>query len=135
MKKIIVCMVIVALAATSCKKEPGIGGDASIKGKVYARKYNTTFTNLLSQGYVPDADVYIIFGDDLTYSERIRTNYNGEFEFPHLYKGDYTLYVYSKDSAAIVNQQVLPEDSAVVKKISISERKQEVDAGEMIIFK
>lgn len=135
MKNIFLCMLIAAISATSCKKQPGIGGEASIKGKVYARKYNTTFTALLSQGYVPDADVYIIFGDDLTYGERIRTNYNGEFEFPHLYKGDYTIYVYSKDSAAIVSQQILPEDSAVVKKLTISDRKQEVDAGEIIIFK
>ncbi len=126
---------VVLFIFNSCKKEPGIGGDASIYGKVYARHYNTTFTTKLTEHYLPDSYVYIIFGNNLSYGQRIKTTYKGEFEFKYLYQGDYTIYTYSIDSAAIVNHQIQPPDSAVVVKVSIKESDQQVNVGDLIVFK
>ena len=100
------------LMFSACSKDAGIGGEASIYGKVYARHYNSTFTVLLSEYYVPDTYVYLVYGDDINYGTRIKTNYNGEFEFNYLYPGDYTIYTYSIDSAAIVNFAVDPPNMA-----------------------
>lgn len=117
-----------------CAKEPGIGGNGTISGKVYAHHYNTTFTVLLNEYYVPDTYVYLVFGDNVNYGTRVKTNYKGEFEFNYLYEGTYTVYTYSVDSAAIVNFEVSPPDSAVVETVVLGSNKDAVDIGDMHIF-
>ncbi|MFY8189619.1 MAG: hypothetical protein ACOVK9_01540 [Bacteroidia bacterium] len=114
----------------SCKKPEGEGGSASIKGKVWTQKYNGTFSSL--QAEYPGADewVYIIYGSEISYGDRIRTNYLGEFEFRFLRTGKYKLYVYSRDSTF----QSPSGEVAVVKELEIKERKQTVDVGQIIIF-
>jgi hypothetical protein len=82
----------------SCKKEAGTGGQASIRGKVYSNYYNKTFTTLIGAGYAPERDIYIIYGDNYSYNDRTRTNYDGSYEFKYLRKGMYKIYVYSSDS-------------------------------------
>jgi len=136
MKHVFRSLLILVLMAglNNCKKDPGIGGDASIHGNVHARHYNSTFTTLISEYNAPDVYVYLIFGNDISYGKRIKTTYDGTFEFKYLYQGDYKIYVYSIDSAAVVNGEVRP-DSAVIKNISISGRKERNDAGEFQIFK
>lgn len=135
MKKTILFTVslLAIILVSSCKKEPGIGGDASIHGKVYVKHYNTTFTTLISEYYGPDIYVYIIFGSDISYSKRIKTTYDGAFEFKFLYEGDYKIYTYSIDSLAAVTGVVKP-DSAVIQNVSLSERKQDEDIGTLTIF-
>jgi len=44
-----------------------------------------------------DEEVYLIYGDHDYYEERIRTNYDGSFEFDNLIAGEYTVFVYSDD--------------------------------------
>ena len=112
-KSLLVMLVILAFAG--CKKNPGTGGDASIRGKVYVKHYNTTFSTLLSSYFGPDIYVYIVYGDDISYGQRLKTNYEGAFEFKYLYKGDYKIYAYSIDSAYIVNHAIPGPDSAVVR--------------------
>lgn len=122
------------LMFSACSKDAGIGGEASIYGKVYARHYNSTFTVLLSEYYVPDTYVYLVYGDDINYGTRIKTNYNGEFEFNYLYPGDYTIYTYSIDSAAIVNFAVDPPNMAVIQQVFIEEKKSETEIGDLLIY-
>jgi hypothetical protein len=127
-------MILLTLVSmASCKKEPGIGGDASIRGRVYVKHYNGTFSNLIAEYYAPDVYVHIIFGTDVSYGKRIKTSYDGGFEFKYLYEGNYKIYSYSIDSAAVVNGIYKP-DSAVIKEVNISERKQEEDIGTLTIF-
>ena len=136
MKKINQVLTILTIFIfVSCKKEPGIGGDASIKGKVINRHYNTTFTTLLGESEYADTYVYIIFGDKINYGQRIKTNYKGEFEFEHLYKGTYHIYTYSLDSTAIVNGEVAPTDSAVVFDVNLTKRKEQNDLGNIVVFR
>jgi hypothetical protein len=132
-------LLILSIAAIlfygSCAKEPGIGGNATIRGKVYAKHYNTTFTVLLSEYYMPDTYVYIVFGNDINYGTRIKTNYDGEFEFNYLYEGDYTIYTYSIDSAAIVNFAVAPPDSAVIQTVLLNKNDAVVELEDLVVFK
>lgn len=121
----------------SCKKEAGEGGNSSIKGKVWVRKHDPGFTTVLNQYPGADEDVYIIYGNQVGVNDRIRTDYEGEFEFKYLRKGNYKIYVYSKDSASIVGPPSNPTapDIAVVKEITITDKKQTVDAGIFVILK
>jgi hypothetical protein len=131
---IITSFIAFTLLITACAKEPGIGGEASISGKVYAKHYNSTFTVLLSEYYVPDTYVYLVFGDDVNYGTRLKTNYKGEFEFNYLYPGEYTVYTYSVDSAAIVNFAVDPPETAVIEVVNIDSKNADIDLGDLIIY-
>ena len=103
----------------SCKKEPGIGGNGSIEGKVTAIKFNATGTDSF---FYPAADqyVYIVFGYHVGYDRRIKTDYNGAYRFSFLYPGKYTLYTYSSDNTGtqISGQMV------VKKEIQLSKNQQ-----------
>lgn len=125
---------VLMMLFSACAKEPGIGGEATIYGKVYAKHYNSTFTVLLSAYYVPDTYVYLVYGDDINYGTRIKTNYNGEFEFNYLYPGDYTIYTYSIDSAAIVNFAVDPPNMAVIKEVFIEQKQSDLEIEDLIIY-
>jgi hypothetical protein len=114
----------------SCTKEEGKGGDASISGRIFARKYNSTFTQFISSYFVADEYVYIIYGDDLSYGERVKTGYDGVFEFKYLYPGDYRIYVYSKDSL----RQSPTGSVAVIRNAHIKGRKEKLDIGQIDIF-
>lgn len=116
---------------TSCKKEAGEGGSASIRGAVKVQNWNGNFTMLNGEWKAADEWVYIIYGDDLSYGDRERTNYNGQYEFKYLREGNYKVYVYSKDST----RKALSGDTVVVKEVKISKRKEVVDAPEIVIFK
>ncbi|MBA3648450.1 MAG: hypothetical protein H0W62_07860 [Chitinophagales bacterium] len=129
---ILLCIVVASTLCSfsSCQKEAGIGGDASIKGSLFVKHYNTTFTQFISEYPGADVYVYLIFGNDISYDKRIKTTYDGKFEFKYLYKGDYTLYVYSLDSTLTVPGRSVP----VIENITITDRKQTVDVGTINIF-
>jgi hypothetical protein len=127
--KTLIISVLLMTLFFSCKKEEGIGGDASIIGNVLVRDYNTNFTQLIGVYPAEDVYVYLVFGDHNGYDRRIKTDYNGNFFFKYLYPGDYKVYVYSTDSTFTdVNNFV-----AVVKDLHIKDRKEEVDLGTITI--
>jgi hypothetical protein len=121
--------VLFCLFFMACKKEAGEGGTSSISGKVYAKDYNATFTVLQGQYYVPDKWVFIIYGDDKDYGNRIRTNYDGTYEFKYLRPGNYRVYAYSKDSTLQTNAEI-----AVIKEVTIGKQYQEITAPDIVIF-
>ena len=115
----------------SCSKEAGEGGNSTIYGKIIAHNYNAEFTNLKGIYPAADEDVYIIYGDDRSYSERVRSNYNGVYEFKYLRKGDYTIYTYSKDSTLTLPSEMY----AVIRNVKIEDNNQTVEAEDMKIFR
>lgn len=127
-----VYLVVLAMLASvlfqSCEKDPGEGGNSSIRGYVHVTDYNSTF--LVVQGEYPGADeyVYIIYGNDVSYGDRIRTSPDGTFEFKYLREGKYTIYVYQEDTT-------LSGQSVVARTIEITGKKQTVDAGRIDIKK
>jgi hypothetical protein len=124
-------ILVLCLSLISCSKEAGDGGNSTIYGKVTAWDYNAEFTNLKGIYPAADEEVFIIYGDDFSYSERIRTNYEGIYEFKYLRPGDYTIYVYSKDSTLTMPSEMYAE----VRNITIDSRKQYVEVEEIKIFK
>ena len=119
----------------SCSLPEGEGGNSTIRGKVHTTNYNASFSTILDEFASPDQDVYIIYGNDLTYSNRIRTSPDGIFEFKYLRKGKYTIYVYSKDKAAFLAGNNNPPDIGVYKSGEITAKKQTVDFGTLEIIK
>jgi hypothetical protein len=120
---------IILTGFSSCEKEPGIGGNSTIYGKVFVKDYNSTFTILQETYYGPEIWVYIIYGDDKSYSERVQTGYDGTYEFKYLRPGNYHLYVYSKDSTLQTNAPV-----PVIQDAEINKKNEEVELPDFIIF-
>ncbi len=124
---LIVCALMVA-----CEKGPGEGGSSSISGRVIVRQYNANFTVLTEPPYeATDEDVFIIYGDDDTYSDKTSTNYDGTFRFDYLRKGEYSLYAYSEDSANYPSQREI----AVIRTVKITRNKQDIKVPDIIILK
>jgi hypothetical protein len=124
------CTIMTVIA--SCKKGPGDGGNSSINGYISVIKYNAFFTDTLAiyGGY--DEDVYIIYGDDITYGDHLKSGPDGKFEFKYLREGSYKIYVYSDDT---IHADTVPSKIAVMKNVEITEKNQEVDAGTFEIKK
>jgi hypothetical protein len=130
MLKYLIFTIIMVLAIVACKKE-GAGGDATIRGYVHTEKFNTTFTQYLGEYPARNKSVYIVYGDNTYgYDDHIYTDYNGRFEVPYLYPGDYKVYVYSKDSTRNDPSGTVP----VVRDIHISGRKEIVEIDTILIF-
>lgn len=127
---------------SSCSKGPGEGGKAAIKGKVFVSNYDGTYTNLLAYYYAQEENVYIIYGDDPTYSKSVKTNYDGTYVFPYLRPGKYKVYAYSKDTmkylygvpnwsgSVVTNKQV-----EVLQEIEIMGKKDSVIVPNLDIIK
>ncbi len=116
---------------TACEQEEGFGGTSSVSGKVYALDYNTELTELLEQYYAPDEDVFIVFGDDITYADKVSTHYDGTFEFKNLRKGQYTVYAYSKDTTGNPDGEKFP----VISSFEVTSNGQEIVLNDLIIVK
>ena len=134
-KSVLICLFGILIMLGSCEKEAGEGGSSNIRGKVYAKYYNKNFSILASQGYAPDIEMYIIYGDDFSYGERIRTSYDGAFEFKYLQKGKYKVFAYSKDSTGAYSNHVnqYAPDIAIVKEVEITKNKQTIELEDIQI--
>jgi len=130
-KYFFVSVFLMGLLVVSCKKEEGIGGTSTIKGKVVVREYNANFTELTEQYYATDEDVFIVYGDDPVYGDKTSTGFDGTYEFNYLREGNYTVYGYSKDSANYPTKHMIP----VKVNVSISGKKKTVEAKDIVILK
>jgi hypothetical protein len=126
-----ICLVfLLSMELPSCTKEAGTGGNSTIYGKVYAKDYNSTFTVLYEEYYAQDVEVYLIYGDDRSYSDHIKTSYDGSFEFKYLRPGNYHVYCYSEDST-LQSHALIP----ILRDVTIDKKNQEVEVPTMVIFK
>ena len=124
-------LAMIVVFATACRKEAGEGGTSSIIGKVYVKNYNASFTSLNGAYYGADEDIYIIYGNEISYGNKIKTNYDGVYEFKFLRNGLYKLYTYSKDSTLKSKSGSIP----VIKNVEIKGKNQKVNVADIIIFK
>lgn len=100
----------------SCKKDEGKGGSSTITGNVITVEY-TKYNNQIVRWYnANEEDVYIVYGDDDFYGDRVRTDNTGKYEFKYLTKGEYTLYSYSDD----LNNYNLKTTQGVNTKIDVN---------------
>jgi hypothetical protein len=118
---------------SSCKKEAGEGGKASVSGVAYVRDYNGSFTVLQIEKPAFEERIYIQYGDDVNYGDQIRVNYDGRFEFKYLRPGKYKVYMNSKDPSDQdnVNPQLM---MVVSKEFEITSKKQQIVLDTMFIY-
>lgn len=121
---IVFCLLI--LVVNSCKKTPGEGGNAQIKGTYWTRNYDPFFTFVQGRYPAVNTTVYIFFGDDVSPGTSTKTNSNGEFEFKYLRKGKYRIVAYSKQFQSTSST---PNEYAVETVVNITKRKEVKDIG------
>jgi hypothetical protein len=135
MKTLLTLFLFSTLFLVSCKKEAGEGGTSSITGRIMERNYAGSFPAPFYTEYGAQAeDVYIIYGtNDTIVGDRVKTSYNGEYEFKYLQKGSYTIFVYSDDTNFVAPS---PSGKVVVKQVvEINDKKSEVNAPDLLIMK
>jgi len=111
---------------TSCKKEAGFGGLATISGKVYAFDY-TPNGIIEAQGYTPDMKVVIAVKDSKEVLSEIRTNLKGEYIFDRLRKGTYQVYTFTDCDTCTNNED------PVIQEVNITNNKEEKLLPDFII--
>lgn len=129
MKKLL-SLATISLIIISCNKGPGEGGLASITGKINVEDYNQNFTTLWAEYPGADLDVYIIYGDNVTYNDRVKTGPDGTYQFKGLTRGDYKIYTYSKDSSL----QSPSGQITVMEDVTIADKRQEVQVPDITVF-
>lgn len=115
----------------ACEKGAGEGGTSLVVGEVWAEEWDDgtyTFHTPSQDRYGADEDVYLVYGSDVSYSQRLKASPSGKFEFKYLRKGTYTVYVYS--GASVPGGKV-----AIEKTFTISENKSLNDIGRITIKK
>lgn len=125
-------LLILILAFLFSCKERGEGpiGQAVIKGKIYVKDYNSTFSRVNDQYYGSKEDVFIVYGDDEVYGDNMETHYDGSYRFENLGLGTYTIYAYTEDST-LKTSNLIP----VIKTVEITEEEQVVEVEDIVIAK
>jgi len=133
----LVVSIAICFSLNSCTKAEGEGGTANIRGRIYAKYYNKSVTTLYEEKYAPKENVYIIYGDAVTYGNDQDSNYDGYYEFKYLRPGKYKIYAYSRDttgaSVGLVNQYAPP--IAIVQEIEITKSGETVNVPDISIIK
>ena len=80
------------------------------------------------EGPIVDERVYIVYGDDTFYSDDVRTDANGHYEFKGLNRGTYKIYALSDDVSTAQGGMIMVETS-----VEITEKKSVVEATELNI--
>ncbi|MDD3741148.1 MAG: hypothetical protein PHH30_07890 [Bacteroidales bacterium] len=123
-------LAFVLMMLSSCEKNPGEGGNATISGSVWVRNYNSTFSSLISEYAGVKEDVYIVYGENTGYDDKVETDYLGYYRFNYLRKGKYTIYVFSEDST-----MTSPDGkTAIIKEVEIVENDQLLIVPQIIIY-
>jgi hypothetical protein len=81
------------------------------------------------EGPIIDERVYLIYGDEDFYSESVRTDNEGNYQFKGLNKGSYRIYAFSKDTLN-TNFDVKVEVST-----EITKNKTVVEASDIYLIK
>lgn len=129
-KLIIICFFLISILVFSCKKAPGEGGGATIKGSLYVKNFHSPEVPYASDDVGADERIYIVYGDKNVPDDDIRTGPNGEFEFRYLRKGKYKIYAYSLDPKTLSDDNSI----AVVKEVEITKNNELVTLDDFYIY-
>lgn len=127
---IVVLIAFLTFTFVSCEKSPGEGGNATITGSVWVRNYNSTFTSFLNEYAGMKEDVFIVYGDNVGYDDKVETDYLGYYRFNYLRPGKYTIYVFSEDSTLTSPDGKI----AIIKEVQITESNQVLTAPQIVIY-
>ena len=118
----------------ACQQNPGDGGRASIMGhiEVEARVVMTSPATAQGEPYpARDKNVFLIYGDNVGPDDQVETNHEGNFIFPWLRPGEYTVYTYSEDTLGTIP----PQDMVVLKNLTITSSTETVILDTLRVFK
>ena len=105
-------ILISTLFLFSCVSEEGEGGISVVQGYVYTVLHDDNVYDFVADTF-PSAktDVYIVYGDEPIYGDKMETGYDGFYRFRYLSKGNYKVYAYS---TLTTDQKVAVVDSVSV---------------------
>ncbi|MCF8226778.1 MAG: hypothetical protein K9J30_12945 [Bacteroidales bacterium] len=107
-------------------------GTSSISGTIRLINYKNSseypFLVVKDTSFAQEHEVYLTYGQHEFYDERIRTGFNGYFEFRNLIKGKFTIYTYSENVTGAT------EDIPVIFEVTITEEGEEIDLGVFDIY-
>lgn len=97
MKKLNYYLILfVSLFLFSCINEEGEGGVSIIEGAVFKVIHpDDIYSFEVDTIPASKEDVYIVYGDEVIYGDKMETGYDGFFRFKYLTKGTYKIYAYS----------------------------------------
>ena len=130
-KTILLPLAFFLLLLSSCKKTSGEGGFATLKGKVFIKDYDASFTILNAEYYGQGETVYIIYGNDPGVGNSVKTSYDGTFVFEFLRKGKYKVYVLSKDPSV----PAASKTKEIAADVEITKKKQTIELIDLVILK
>jgi len=91
---LIICLV--SLVMFSCIDEEGEGGISVIEGKIYKIVHPDDVYSFKADTFpASKEDVYIVYGDEPIYGDKMETGNDGFFRFKYLTKGTYNIYAYN----------------------------------------
>jgi hypothetical protein len=132
LKLLLICTLTFCVFA--CKKPPGPGGKATVKGKVYLVDWENTQRVVISRGYASGEKVFIVYGNNISAGNDVRTGPDGSFEFKYLNKGHYKVFVNSLDTT-IMGYKGDDTYKPVIKEFDIKGPKETVNLGDIVINK
>lgn len=100
MKKIFLFpLTIFTLLFSSCLNEEGTGGKSIVEGKVY-KVFHLNDVYKFEADTFPAAkeDVFIVYGNEVIYGDKMETGHDGLFQFKYLTPGTYKVYAYSTNT-------------------------------------
>ena len=84
------------LLFSACNKDEGVGGTATISGKIMTVLHDNDNYNMTVDTFAAaKTDVFIVYGDDVLYGDDMETGPDGSYCFQYLKKGTYTIFAYS----------------------------------------
>ncbi|MFM7769520.1 MAG: hypothetical protein ACKO8Q_03095 [Bacteroidota bacterium] len=126
----------ISVAFYACTKDPGLGGAGIISGKVN-KEVRVVLTNPNTAIYtVPAADheVYIVYGGHTSPDDKVVTNFNGEFEFRNLRRGNYTIYTYSRDTTGTNPPVVDPSKMVILQEVELVDNHDQVILSDLTVY-
>ena len=115
------------LVINSCQKQPGDGGLATIHGKVYSYQFDKYY-QVIDSGYHANTTVYLSYGNHTWEDQTTKSSYTGEYAFPYLHTGDYTIWVLNKCDSCNLNQ------SYDIVHVTIDKPRETVEVRDLINF-
>ena len=88
-------IILLGLSMSSCRKGEGKGCKATILWKVYVQHYTNLGATPGISYYARDKDVFIVYGNNTFYEDKVATHHDGSYKFDYLMPGNYTVYTLS----------------------------------------
>lgn len=91
-----IIFLIISLLLFSCISEEGEGGIATVQGYVYTVLHDDDIYSFQADTFpAAKTDVFIVYGEEPIYGDKMETGYDGFYRFRYLTKGMYKVYAYS----------------------------------------